>query len=545
MTQHTIYQAKHIHTMNSATPAATHVAVREGRILAVGSEEEVRSWGDAPVDMRFADKVLLPGFVEGHAHLMAGGIWSYTYVGYHDRMDPQGQPWPALTDISGVLERLREIGSRLPPEAPLVAWGFDPIFLPSKRLDRTDLDSVSETRPIAVMHSNFHLMTVNSAALKLVGYSRDTDVQGVHKQADGHPSGELQEMAAMFPVMRRLGINFRELGSAAEGIRDYASVARRCGVTTATDLFSSLEEEEVERLLDLTGSADYSLRVVPALNALGGTPEEIAQKAQALRLKSTEMLRLGLVKVMTDGSIQGFTARVQWPHYYKGPNHGIWNLPPESLYALTEHLNREGIQMHLHVNGSEASKVTIAALREALRKTPFPDHRHTLQHCQMADQAQFRSMAALGLCANLFANHIYYFGDQHRDITIGPERAARMDACRTALDEGVPLAIHSDAPVTPMGPLFTAWCAVHRLTGSGKVLGPNERISVPEALKAITIGAAYTLHLDHEIGSIESGKRADFAVLEEDPFTVPSETLKDVPVWGVVSGGRVFPAAPE
>ena len=147
------------------------------------------------------------------------------------------------------------------------------------------------------------------------------------------------------------------------------------------------------------------------------------------------------------------------------------------------------------------------------------------------------------MCVNLFANHHFYWGDEHYRLTVGPERALRMNACRTALDTGVPMAIHSDAPVTPLGPLFTAWCAVNRITASGRVQGDGEKITVAEALRAITIGAAYTLHMDDEVGSIEVGKRADFAVLEADPTEVDPMTLKDVPVWGSVVGGRVFSAA--
>ena len=139
-----------------------------------------------------------------------------------------------------------------------------------------------------------------------------------------------------------------------------------------------------------------------------------------------------------------------------------------------------------------------------MHQAPRPDHRHTLQHCQMADEAQFRRMAALGICANLFANHIYYWGDQHYAITMGPDRATRIDATGTAERLGVHYAIHSDAPVTPLAPLFTAWCAVNRRTMSGRLLGEAERLTVPQALHAITIGAAYTLKLDHLVGSLSS-----------------------------------------
>jgi len=147
-------------------------------------------------------------------------------------------------------------------------------------------------------------------------------------------------------------------------------------------------------------------------------------------------------------------------------------------------------------------------------------------------------MAALGLCVNLFANHIYYWGDAHYAQTMGPDRANRMDACATALACGVPLAVHSDAPITPLGPLFTAWCAVNRLTSSGRLLGPDERIGVAQALHAITLGAAYTLRLDDRIGSIEVGKYADFCILDEDPTAADPTALKDIGIAGTVVGGE-------
>ena len=183
-----------------------------------------------------------------------------------------------------------------------------------------------------------------------------------------------------------------------------------------------------------------------------------------------------------------------------------------------------------------------AAMYLVLARWPRPDHRHTLQHGQMIDRAMFHRMATLGLCAILFTNHLWYWGDQHHDITMGPDRAHRLNACRSALDAGVALAIHSDAPITPLAPLFTAWCAVNRITPSGRVLGAAEALTVAESLRAITLGAAWTLKLDAEIGSIECGKRADFAVLHDDLLDLPAAALKDARVWGTVLSGRVFEA---
>jgi predicted amidohydrolase YtcJ len=244
---------------------------------------------------------------------------------------------------------------------------------------------------------------------------------------------------------------------------------------------------------------------------------------------------------MADGSIQGYTARLKWPGYLESRPNGIWNAPPEQLRNQIIKLHGEGVQLHIHVNGDEASEVGLDALEEAMIRFPRGDHRHVLQHCQMADESQFRRMKALGVCVNLFANHIWYFGDQHYELTMGPDKAMKMDACASALRNGVPLAIHSDAPVTPMGPLHVAWCAVNRITPSGRVLGENQKISVEDALYALTLGAAYTLKLDSEIGSIEVGKKADFAVLGEDPLVAAPENLKDIRVLGTVMGGRHFP----
>ncbi|MBE1285351.1 MAG: amidohydrolase family protein [Rhodobacteraceae bacterium] len=539
MSDITVFQARKIVTMDPNRPSATHVAVRDGWILAVGDENCASDWGTVKHDDRFRNDVLMPGLVEGHAHMMAGAMWQFTYVGYHDRLDPQGRMHKGMQDLGAVIERLKEAEADLPSDGPLVGWGLDPIFLTDERLSRQHLDQVSPDRPIAIMFSNFHLMCVNSAALESAGYSRESNAEGVVKGPDGEPTGELQEMAAMFPVMRRMGLDFRGLSQTEASIRAYSDVCRLAGVTTITDLFSTMEDGDLQTMLDVTGSPGFPLRIVPALGAVGAAPEEISQRALALRKKSTEKLRLGAVKLMTDGSIQGWTARVKWPGYVGGHPNGLWNTPPEVIYQLCEEMQAKGVQMHIHVNGDEASDVSLKALEAAAQKHPWPGARHVLQHCQMMGADQFRKAAELGVCCNLFSNHIWYFGDQHAELTIGQDRAERMDAARGALDEGVHLAIHSDAPVTPLGPLFTAWCAVNRQTMSGRVLGDAQCISVSEALHAITLGAAYTLRMDDEIGSIETGKRADFAVLGQDPTEVAPEALKDVPVLGTVVGGEV------
>ena len=540
----TIFQARRIITMNPSRPEATHVAVRDGRILGAGPLEELSGWGPAQVDDRFRDKVLLPGFVEGHSHVSEGAFWRMLYVGFHDRVDPNGRTWPGLDSLAAVIGRLADAHRQLPDATmPLLAWGFDPIYFADRGCTRHDLDQVSRERPVVIMHASGHILSVNSAALAAVSWlRRGLDHPGIALGPDELPVGELKGPEAMTPLLGFCGLDRAALAD-ADALHRFSRLCVRSGTTTATDLLNTLDPATVDTMLATTGADDFPARIVPFLRLIAEPVPATIARALALRAQSTERLLLGRVKMVIDGSIQGFSARLRWPGYYNGAPNGLWYTSPEQLRAALDAALHEGVMVHLHTNGDQATEMVLDMLQAALRTHPAPDHRFTLQHCQLADAAQFRRMKALGMCVNLFANHTFYWGEQHHALTVGPERAMRMNACATALATGVPLAIHSDAPVTPLGPLFTAWCAVNRLSATGRVLGEAERIDVSAALRAITLGASYTLGLDGEIGSIEAGKRADFAVLEADPREVPPAALRDVPVWGTVLGGRPFAAA--
>ncbi len=542
----TIYSARKIITMNPVRPVVSHVAVRDGRIVGAGSLEELARWGEHTVDNRFSDKVLMPGLVEGHCHTMEGTFWRYTYCGFFDRVDPDGRTWKGAASIDAVIARLKEAEAGIEDaESPLPGWQLDPIYFDNRRVSRADLDAVSTTRPIGLLHASGHIMNVNSKALELAGLLRPgINHPGVPLGEDGLPTGELFGPEVMTPVGIHVGFDRDMLACDEQGLRDFGSLCVRAGVTTATDLAARMSDDVADVMLAVTGEADYPARIVPLRFFQGLTPAELIEHALRLKERSTDRLRLGRIKCVADGSIQGFSARMRFPGYFNGAPNGLWYMAPEQLLETYELALQNGLQVHTHTNGDEATQLSIEMFEQALTKHPVPDHRYTLQHCQLADAAQFRRMAALGMCVNLFANHHYYWGDEHYNLTVGPERAERMNACRTALESGVPMAIHSDAPITPLGPLFTAWCAVNRLTVSGRVQGAHEKISVDDALYAITLGAAYTLKLDGEIGSIEAGKRADFAVLEDDPTQIGGDRLKDVRIWGTVQDGRVFEATP-
>ncbi|MET0879508.1 MAG: amidohydrolase, partial [Tardiphaga sp.] len=427
-----IFSARKIVTMNPSRPHATHVAVREGRVVAVGSLAEIGGNG-AKVDDRFKDKVLLPGFVEGHSHIMEGMMWTLPYVGAFDRRSPDGKVVKGLPDIDAIVTRLQQAEAAMTdPDAPLYAWGFDPLHIGSISLTRQDLDKVSTARPIMVVHASFHISNVNTLVLRRAELDRTTNISGVVFGTDGEPSGEVQGIAARFRVFRVLGSNPLSGNLTIDDVNRYAASACVQGVTTITDLHNDLADQTVEVYRAASRREDFSVRLVPALASVSHTPEQAVAKLAVLKATNNDRLHYGIVKLVVDGSIQGFTARLRWPGYHNGAPNGLWYIAPEELPVIVEAYHRAGIQLHIHTNGDEATEVALDAVEAAQIAAPRPDHRHTLQHCQMADAAQFRRMKTLGVCVNLFANHVYYWGDSHYDLTMGPERAHRLDATGTA-----------------------------------------------------------------------------------------------------------------
>src|SRR5688572_12993432 len=542
----TIYAAARVLTMDAERPYATHVAVQGDRIVGVGDLDALAALGPHAVDERFADKVLMPGFVEAHCHLTEGTYWRYPYVGYFDRADPHGRVWAGCRSIASVLDRLSELDRQQPGASPLSAWGLDSIHYADRPPARAELDVVSATRPIGVLHASGHTLSVNSRALELAGLFRTgIDHGGVPLDAEGLPTGELRGPDVMTIVGGHVGFDRTRLACDEAGLRAFAKACVRAGVTTATDMASLLPDEAVDLMLRVTGEAGFPVRIACARRLQGIAPDALAERALALRDRSTDRLRLGMIKVVVDGSIQGFTARIAPPGYHNGAPNGLWYVAPEALTETFAAALDRGLQVHTHANGDEAIALVMGCFQRAATRRSTGDHRFTVQHAQLATAAHFAKMNELGLCANLFANHTYHWGEEHVAATVGPQRAARMNGCATALAQGVRFAIHSDAPVTPLRPLFTAWCAANRQTAHGRLLGAEERIAVLDALHAITLGAAVTLKLDDEIGSIARGKRADFVVLDDDPLARDASTLRDVHVWGTVQGGRVFSAAAQ
>lgn len=407
---------------------------------------------------------------------------------------------------------------------------------------RWDLDRVSTTKPIWIGHANGHMGVANSKALEIGGVTKDTeDPKGgfIARDPDtGEPTGLLQEPAAMRLVTSHIPPFTAEqnINGVKESIRLYAAA----GVTTS--IIAHGNQSSLRALQSWRDRGLLPLRFM-MMQWADPTPTEGGGVLEGF---GDDRLAVGPYgEAVHDGSIQGYTGYLTEP-YYKlmddAPYPDDWKgFPNETREELTERISELwalGLRAAVHGNGDAAIDNLIHAFRTALDRTPGEDVRWRIEHAQMSRMDQLDSFVELGVSPSFFVSHTFYWGDQHRDIFIGPERAARISPLRSALDRGIRFSIHLDSPVVPMDPLHAVWCAVNRITRSGKVLGPEERITPLEALRAVTIDAAWQNFIEDTRGSIETGKLADLVILKENPLTVAPTTIKDIRVQRVLVGGE-------
>lgn len=549
-----IYTAKKVITMDRIQPEATAIAVQMGRIYSVGSLDEVKMGlknGSYTINNTFANDIIIPGFIEAHAHLTMLAIFlSHPYIGYWDFPGLNGSVLPAQKTKAAVLNHLKEADKKLTnPNEVLFAWGFDPIYFNNTDLTATDLDQVSKTRPIFVLNASEHIAYVNSVLLKRVGYNAQTNIPGVIKGKDNEPTGVLKEMQAAGPVIMSIFKELFSLDSFKSGLYGLGDTAHRLGLTTFSDLLfgGPGEPTMVEVLKQAANDPAFPLRMVIVYNGVLLTMLDKQSQGQGMThlneliQQNSNKLRFGQLKWVSDGSIQGYTARLEWPGYFDGAPNGIFNTTTQALQQAVLPYWKAGYPIHVHVNGNQATESALDTLDYLQNTAPRRAPLFVLEHDQMTTPEQLKRTHDLGAYINFFANHIYYWGDQHYAILLGPNRANRLDPANEAERLGIIYSLHTDSPVTPLGPLHSMWAAMNRVTASGRMLGAGQRLSAENALRAVTLNAAYLLNLQNEVGSIEVGKRADFTVLARDPLMEPAMTVKDIPIIATIQDGVVYP----
>ena len=542
----TIYRAKSIITMDPSQPRAKAVAVADGRIVAVGDVAAMEAWTshrEYEIDDRFKGKVLMPGLVENHLHpFLAAIVFNTVWI--------TPQPWslpgldvPATRTPDAYLARLREELAAHPKDGePFITWGYHELWHGSVR--RKDLDELSADIPIVLWQRSFHEIICNSAALAWLGFDAekdepplDTDFEAGLFSERGLTSA-LGRLAPYFFDPKRLGF----------GLDRLREIAHHGGITTIGDMgvggYLGLNREaDLLRKAYDNDQTPFRLVLVP-VPSLFANPNDESQISD-FREDSSSKIRVGRhVKLMADGGFFAQNMRMNPPGYSDG-HQGKWMMEPEQLYASARFYWNKGYQIHVHVNGDEGMDVTLNVLNRLLDEKPRFDHRFTLHHVGFATNEQIRRAARMGVVISAQPNYVWALGDMYARRGLGGDRAAVMSRIGSMVRNGIPTSLHSDFTMAPAAPLTLAWIAVNRLTAQGTLMAPEERITVQQALKAVTIDAAFALQMENEIGSIVAGKRADFTVLEQDPLKISPKRLKDIPVWGTVFEGRISPLQPD
>ena len=547
-----IFPAQRIITMYPEQPYATAVAVKDGRILAVGEPDEVidslknSPFGPYEIDTTFQDKVLIPGLVDAHTHLEVQAlIYSGHFVAQIPWPRPEGGFYPIYPTKEDVLNRLKELDAELPPGELLYAVAYDENKI-GAFLNIDELDGVSTTRPILVSNLVFHRFWANSFLLESAGIDPQNPPDGIETDNNGRLTGTLLEATGLSHLLHKIPdlVNI-----APEKVRRILPLFTAGGNTTVTDAAFGLLglENSWSVFTELLSDPDTGLRVIGLPWAPFGVPaaggfENFIQQVEKTGRKSSEKLRIGPIKLYTDGSIISRTSPIGWPGYWDGTTEPKMAHAPETVTDLLIQCHERGYSTVTHANSGLGCQVVLDAVAEAQSRCYRPDMRHRIDHCYGITEAQLHKAKALGVAIQFFSTQIYYYGESHLALQ-GLSRAHHITPIGTAKRLGVSWGFHNDPPGTPQLPWVGAWTVVQRQTReTNTVLGPGHKVSVEDALRAMTIEAAYQLHLDHEIGSIVFGKKADFCVLEADPLMIDPLELKDIPVWGTVFGGLPQPS---
>jgi predicted amidohydrolase YtcJ len=529
----TIYAGGPIITMAGSAPQTVEaIAVEDGKIVAVGKLSQVtyRAGKNARrVDLK--GRTMLPGFIDAHGHV--------SYVGQAEGMAKLAPPPVGGVDsIAKLQDALRAWLAKLPADAPLVGNGYDDSQLAEKRHPtRQDLDAVATDRPIVVLHASGHLASANSFALAKYGITANrADPQGgaFRREADGRtPNGVMEEtavFAALGAIMPK-GLD-PAIASLVTAHKLYASN----GITTAQD--GRVMPEQWPALEEAAKRGALTLDTVALTSFERDWPEAV--RAQ-IGKGYIGRLRIAGVKLTVDGSPQGRTAWLHDPVPVPPPGkdkdyRGYPAIDLKLFNAKLAEAAKNGWQVFVHVNGDEAAQ----ALIDGVRTNGLTGKRTIAIHNQVVRLEQLRAMKALDIQPSFFANHTYYWGDWHRDVALGPKRAAFISPQASAWGVGLRPTAHNDSPVVPPDIMRLVWSSVNRITLSGQVLGPAERIPVYRALQQVTINAAWQIHEDTSKGSLAVGKRADLVVLDADPLKVDPAKLYAIKVVATIKDGKTI-----
>lgn len=520
-------------TMDASTANAEAVIVKAGQILAVGALSELEKYrATAKQQINLEGNTLLPGFIDGHSHFaqaIASAKWG----------NVSGAPVGNMTSIADIIAELKSLKERNSANDGewLIAYGYDADTLSDGRnINRDDIDAAFPDNPVVLIHVSFHGAVLNSKGFEALSYDANTPTPAggiiVRRDNGNEPLGLVME-TAWFPVAAKI------FQSSAEERRSNLLIAQQHyaanGITTAQDGAGNIKDFELFK--EAAANKQLKLDLV-VLGAFGEIPQFIEEYPAYKNYNNR--LKIGGIKLVTDGSPQGKTAFFTEPFLTGGPGgeenwRGEPLLPAAEFEELLATVYDANIQAFVHANADAAIDMLLNAHKK-LTPTEGDDSRTVIIHSQFIRPDQLEDYAHYGMVPSFFSNHAYFWGDVHVK-NLGVKRAHFLSPLKTASKLGLHYTNHSDYMVTPLNPLFTVWSAVNRVSRSGALIGEGEKISPERALRAITIDGAWQYFEEGSKGSIAEGKLADLVILDANPLSVDPMTIKDIKVLATYKEG--------
>jgi predicted amidohydrolase YtcJ len=539
----TVYSAKSIITMNASMPRAEAVAVRDGRIIETGTLESLQPWlskHDHKIDGQFKNSFLVPGLIDPHLHPSMAAVLLPTY--FITAMEWK-MPWgttPATRSAAEYDERLKEALSKPTHGELFITWGHHNLW--HGPISRSRLNSIDSKTPIVVWNRSFHEVCMNDAALELLEI-KEADVENA-TQID-FEKGRFYEIGLGYAI-QKLNPYILAPEVFKEGLLKLKEVVHFGGQTTIADMAVGLFdfETELNTQAALYENEDNPFRVELIAHSTvmqkGNSIEQAEELIAKLPERNSHRLNFRKrVKLFTDGAFFSQVAQLMEPGYIDG-HHGEWLSTPEQFEENARVFWNKGYAIHVHCTGDLGLELAVDTLEKMQDEKPRFNHGFTIEHFGLSTPEQVFRLSRLG--ANISANayYVHELSDIYSNDSVGYERASSMARIGTSFREGITTTLHSDFTMAPAQPLMSMWVAVNRINEKGNVMCGEERITPQQGLEAITINAARVLGLDHEIGSIRAGKKADFTVLQENPLEIDPIRIKDIDIKATVFEGKVF-----
>ena len=544
----TIYTAALIRTMEPALPEATAVAVQDGRIVAVGTlddMEPVLRIRGGKVDRRFESRILVPGFIDPHVHPTLPAILTqFPFLAPDDWTLPTGE-FPGATTPKAYKSRLQALAAQHnDPSTPFIAWGYHPLW--HGEVWRDDLNTWFGDQPVMIWHRSFHEIIGNDAAWDMLGVTPEDAALTPEANWD---KGHFYE-GGLKAVVGKLSFLF-EPARCSKGMQNFLEMMHQSGVTTALDMGTGVFGDPIREINGIRAVAEaYPVpsRIILTPIILDFMARQVPPEAALAEVKSWQASSSGRVtvgnhfKLMLDGAIFSGLSQFGAPGYLDG-HEGVWMAPRKVTHDYARTFWDAGFQLHAHANGDAAAGWFIDLLETLLRESPRSDHRMTLEHFAYSTEDQTRQLKTLGALVSANPYYHYILSELYAENWLGKDRAGQMVRLGSLERAGIPTGLHSDSPMAPLSPLTLIWAASARETIGGTPGIASEALSRAQALRGVTIDAAWILGMEDDLGSIRAGKIADFTVLDEDPMTAPDEKLRDIKVIGTVFAGRSYPVS--